>query len=235
MAFYRLLERSEVPYKTRQVFAVIDEFQQVAAFNFTRILELARSAGIGLILSNQTFGALRRKDPGLAAAVEANTQFKQVFAVGGSEEAEHWLKASGIYLDRDYTHSYHFDSMGVVDGGSVSVREKSIPRFSYNDLKVMSAKQNRNLILVGRDMGFARFNGLPLMIETDYHIDEDTYDKRKIAGVAKPAPGTVVVGEFQARSKGDTAPAEAKEEAAEKASRKVRILGEEFGRVNKKK
>lgn len=245
MAFYRMLERSEVPGETRQVYAVIDEFQQVAAFNFTRILELARSAGIGLILSNQTFGALQRKDPGLAGAVEANTQFKQVFAVGGSEEAEHWLKASGIYLDRDYTQSYHFDSMGVVDGSSVSVREKSIPRFSYNDLRVMSAKQHRNLILVGRDMGFARYNGMPLMIETDYHIDKDTYDKRKIAGVAKPAPGTVIVGEFRAcpgngvlagqPGRDDEGEKEPNKDAPKDEGSKVRILGEEFERVKRER
>ena len=234
MAFYRLLERSEVPYKTRQVYAVIDEFQQVAAFNFTRILELARSAGIGLILSNQTMGALKRKDPGLASAVEANTQFKQVFAVGGYEEAEHWCKASGIYLDREYTESYHYDGMGVVDGGSVTVKEKQIPRFSYNDLKKMSAKMRRNLILVGRDMGFAQYNGMPLMIETDYHISKDEYDDLKEAEVAEAAPGTVRVGEFKARS-AVPAPPVPEAEPEEECSGKVRVLGEEFERVKRSK
>ena len=237
MAFYRLLERSEVPYKTRQVYAVIDEFQQVAAFNFTRILELARSAGIGLILSNQTLGALKRKDPGLASAVEANTQFKQVFAVGGYEEAEHWCKASGIYLDREYTESYHYDAMGVVDGGSVTVQEKPIPRFSYNDLKKMSAKTQRNLILVGRDMGYAQYNGMPLMIETDYHIGKETYEDRKEAEVAKAAPGTVRVGEFEARSAVHSPPVPegAKTEKEKEGGGKVVVLGDEFKRVKRSK
>lgn len=241
LAFYRLLERSEVPGKTRQVFAIIDEFQQVAAFNFTRILELARSAGIGLILSNQTLGALQRKDPGLAAAVESNTQFKQVFAVGGIEEAEHWCRASGIYLDHEYTQTYHHDSMGVVKGSSFNVRETAIPRFSYNDLKVMSAKRQRNLILVGRNMGFARYDGMPLMIETDYHIDKHTYNDRKEAGIPEAGPGTVIVGEFRARGSEragatESKPAtEEKEDSVERGRRGVHILGEELKKVRRRK
>jgi hypothetical protein len=66
-----------------------------------------------------------------------------------------------------------------------------VNRFTINDIALTSDHPSRSFLRISRGAGYAQYGGLPVIIESDYHITEEEYRRRK--SLPWPAgPGTLV-------------------------------------------
>ena len=93
LAMFMLLTTATLTTQRRQVYLMIDEFQQVAAHNLDTILQIARSMNVGVILANQSMLDLKQEN--LIHVVEANCRYRQWYAISSPEEQERLSKGSG--------------------------------------------------------------------------------------------------------------------------------------------
>ena len=62
---------------------------------------------------------------------------------------------------------------------SYSETEKVVPRFTINDVSLTSDHPFRSFLRISRGAGYAQYGGLPVIIESSYHISSDEYRRRK--------------------------------------------------------
>ncbi|MCA9166399.1 MAG: TraM recognition domain-containing protein [Planctomycetales bacterium] len=179
--------------KKRQVhvYLIIDEFQRIAARNLDYLLQLARSMNVAVILANQSIQDLRRYD--LVPVLETNCRYRQWFSVSGWEDQDRLSHHSGETVDVLHTKSF---STSTNDKGTSTSRSSSSqqfigPRLTQNDIKLISDDDQKSIVLITRGDGYAQYGGMPVVVETDFHISNDEYQARKDA--EWPAgPGTFV-------------------------------------------
>ncbi len=192
----------------RQLFIVIDEFQQLVSADLAIILQQARSYGIGVIMAHQTQSDLQLPDANMMEVVEENSHFKQIFSVNDLDHRQALEKLSGeaLYHLAGWEQDYDLYRQGVIspDAGispddvldSLSVRmiPQIGPRLSANDLIAMSARQNVCMVQFKRNVGYGQYDGFPFLVRTDYHITREEYQRR--IATPWPAPesacGTIV-------------------------------------------
>ncbi len=191
LAMFMLLTTATLTDQRRQVYLMIDEFQRVAAHNVESILQIARSMNVGVILANQSMADLKRED--LVHVVEANCRYRQWYAVSSPDEQYRISKGSGETVDvmHSETTSRQRDGFNVRVTNSVGSQQMVAPRLTVNDVKLASDDARKSIAVVTRGAGYSQFGGMPVVVESDFHISEQEFLARKNA----PWP-TVGTGSF---------------------------------------
>lgn len=175
---YMLLAAATQTKREHPVFLVIDEFQRMVASNLEYMLQLARSMGVGVILANQSMEDLKKSTTNLIPAVEANCRLRQWFSVSSSDDQHRLIDGSGLTVDRALSRSVSRDSEGR-QSVSYSENEQVVSRFTINDVVLTSDHPFRSFLRIGRGAGYAQYGGLPVIIESAYHISPEEYKRRK--------------------------------------------------------
>ncbi len=196
LAMFMLLTTATLTEQRRQVYLMIDEFQRVAAQNVDAILQIARSMNIGVILANQSMLDLKRDD--LIHVVEANCRYRQWYAVSSPEEQERLSKASGQTVDLLHSESTsrQRDGWEVRTTTSRGSNQFIAPRLSINDIKLASDDPRKSIALVTRGAGYSQFGGMPVIVESDFHISETEFLARKNAPWPSAVSGSFVPSDW---------------------------------------
>lgn len=190
---YSLLTAATQTERRVPVYLVIDEFQRMVAHNVEYMLQLARSMGVGVILANQSMEDLKSSKTDLINAVEANCHYRQWFTVPTSKDRQRVIIGSGETCDEVVTRSQSRNNQGGMTQG-VSRQEWITPRFPMNQLLQVNSNPQQSIVDVSRGDGYALYGGLPIIVESDYHITEDEYDIRKSMAWPESIPGSFVPG-----------------------------------------
>lgn len=196
LASYMLLTAATLTEREVPVYLVIDEFQRMATRNLDYLLQLARSMGVAVILANQSMQDLSRY--GLVSTLETNCRYRQWFAISGCEDQERLSKASGETVDTldSVTVSRSVSDQGTSTTTSLSSREFLAPRLTQNDIKLVSDNDRKSVVLINRGAGYAQYGGMPVIIESDFHISAEEYEKRKSAPWPSSDAGTFLASEW---------------------------------------
>ena len=198
---YMLLAAATQTKRSVPVFLVIDEFQRMVASNLEYMLQLARSMGVGVILANQSMEDLKHSTTNLIPAIEANCRLRQWFSVSSTDDQERLMQGSGVTVDYSLGRSVSCTSDGK-RSVTRSQNETVVNRITINDVALTNDHRFRSFLHLKRGAGYAQFGGLPVIIESGYHISEDEYRRRKALPWPR-LPGSFVPNE---RRDGATAP-----------------------------
>ncbi len=187
---YSLLAASTQTKRNHQVYLVIDEFQRMVASNIEYMLQLARSMGVGVILANQSMQDLRKSKTNLIPAVEANCRFRQWFAVSAQEDRERLIHSSGETVEYLLSET----ETPTANGPRISVQtqERIAPRLTANDILLASDHPKQSIVKVSRGAGYAQFGGMPVIVESDFHITQEEYERRKALSWPDPQAGSFI-------------------------------------------
>lgn len=167
----------------REVALMIDEFQKLTSEHFEKVLQQARSSGIGAILANQSIADLKTVDRDLVQTVRTNTRVKMFFSVTEPDELEAFRELSGEELQ----------TFGVGEVEEIRLR------LSTKDLAALSDHPKRFLLQVTSGSGYTQFAGLPIPVETDWPISKEVSDERaampwpRSPQIRTPAPAPSVL------------------------------------------
>ncbi|MBA3560830.1 MAG: TraM recognition domain-containing protein [Gemmatimonadaceae bacterium] len=175
---YMLLAAATQTERKHPVFLVIDEFQRMVASNLEFMLQLARSMGVGVILANQSMADLKKSTTNLIPAIEANCRLRQWFSVSSSEDQKRLIDASGLAVDYERSRSVTTNANGE-QSVSRSLKETVVPRLTLNDILLTSDHPFRSILRISRGSGYAQYGGFPVVIESEFHISQDEYDRRR--------------------------------------------------------
>lgn len=192
LAMFMLLTTATLTQNRRQVYLMIDEFQRVAAHNVDAILQIARSMNIGVILANQSMLDLKKDE--LVHVVEANCRYRQWYAISSPEEQQRLSKASGETIDLLHSESVSRQRDGFETRTTTTCGSSQFiaPRLSVNDIKLASDDPRKSIALVTRGAGYSQFGGMPVVVESDFHISEQEFMARKNAPWPKVGAGSFV-------------------------------------------
>ncbi len=197
LATYMLMMTSSLTERKVPVYLIIDEFQRMASRNLDYLLQLARSMGIAVILANQSMQDLQRYD--LVSVLETNCRYRQWFAISGWDDQERLSHHSGETVDvlNGESVSSSSNSKGTTTSSSYSTNEFIGPRLTRNDIKLVSDDDRKSIVLINRGAGYAQYGGMPVVIESDFHISKDEYELRKNAPWPTDETGTFVPDEWE--------------------------------------
>lgn len=190
-----LMTAARVERRT-QVYLVIDEFQRMAAQSLEYLLQLSRSLGIGVILSNQSMEDLNLPGSRLVSSIESNCRYRQWFGVTSVEDRKRIKELAGETVELFKTETDAIASDGK-STSSVAWSETVVPRINGNEISRTSARQNTSLVHLTMDAGYAQFGGLPFTLYHDFHISFDEYLRRQNMPWPSDEPGMFVVDDLQ--------------------------------------
>jgi hypothetical protein len=173
-----LAAATQVEERRVPVYLVSDEFQRMVASNLEYMLQLARSMGVGVILANQSMEDLKRSTTNLIPAVEANCRLRQWFSVSSIDDQKRLMHAGGVTVDQVLGETITTTPRGQ-DRVSSSSTETVVNRITVNDISLTNDHPFRSFLHLKRSAGYAQFGGMPLTVQTTYHISEDEYRRRK--------------------------------------------------------
>lgn len=81
---------------------------------------------------------------------------------------------------------------GLKTTTTISVREQLLPRMSVNDILLASDHPSRSIVRIARGEGYAQYGGLPVVVESNFHITKEAYGHRKEFPWPTNIPGTFV-------------------------------------------
>ncbi|MBI1315071.1 TraM recognition domain-containing protein [bacterium] len=174
---YSLLAASTQTERRHQVYLVIDEFQRMVAQNIEYMLQLARSMGVGVIIANQSMQDLRTARADLIPTIEANCRYRQWFAVSALEDRQRLVQSSGKTVD-------------MLEGKSITQTQRGpLPttqwsqfiddRLTVNDVLLASDSPYLSIVKLSRGAGYAQYGGMSVVVESNYHITRDEFDRRR--------------------------------------------------------
>jgi hypothetical protein len=190
---YMLLAAATQTKRQVPVYLVIDEFQRMVASNLEYMLQLARSMGVGVILANQSMEDLKHSTTNLIPAIEANCRLRQWFSVSSTDDQQRLINGSGLTIDHSLGHTVSESARGQ-RSDSYSWSETVVNRITINDVALTNDHRFRSFLHLKRGAGYAQFGGLPVIIESEYHISETEYHRRKALPWPHP-PGAFVPNE----------------------------------------
>jgi hypothetical protein len=135
---------------------------------------------------------LKKSTTNLIPAIEANCRLRQWFSVSSSDDQQRLINASGLTVDRALSRSVSTSSEGK-QTVSYSESEQVVNRFTINDVALTSDHPFRSFLRISRGAGYAQYGGLPVIVESTYHISKEEYDRRR------SLPWPTLPGMFQPR------------------------------------
>jgi len=175
---YMLLAAATQTERRVPVFLMIDEFQRMVASNLEYMLQLARSMGIGIILANQSMEDLKKSATNLIPPIEANCRLRQWFSVSSTDDQERLINGSGLTVDYTTGRTVSTNADGK-QSVSESRNETVVSRFTLNDVALTNDHPFRSFLHLKRGAGYAQYGGLPVIIQSSYHISRQEYQRRK--------------------------------------------------------
>ena len=94
------------------------------------------------------------------------------------EDFERLIKSSGETVDIEYGRKSDPKPDGTVRY-SYSESERVVPRITMNDVLLTSDHPFRSFVQITRGEGYAQYGGFPVIIESNYHISEAEYRRRR--------------------------------------------------------
>ena len=197
LASYMLLTAATLTERKVPVYLVVDEFQRMASRNLDYLLQLARSMGVAVILANQSMQDLVRYD--LTSTLETNCRYRQWFAISGWDDQERLSRASGETVDTmdSISVSHSVSDRGTTTSTSRSRNDFIAPRLTKNDIKLVSDDDRKSVVLINRGAGYAQYGGMPVIIESDFHISAAEYGQRKAAPWPSTDTGTFLASDWE--------------------------------------
>lgn len=189
---YMLLAAATKTKRNHPVYLVVDEFQRMVAANLEYMLQLARSMGVGLILANQAMEDLKTPTTNLIPAIEANCRIRNWFSVSSEDDQERLMRSGGLTVDYLTSRSVSTTHDGR-QSTTYSRTEQVVNRIISNDISLTNDHPFRSFLRISRGGGYAQYGGLPVIIESDYHISQEEYERRK-AFPWPQLPGSFVPG-----------------------------------------
>lgn len=173
-----------------KVHLVIDEFQRALGEGVEHTLQLARSHDIGLVLSNQSMADLDVTSPKVYQAVAGNCAIRRWFSAMSKRDLEE------LYTLMGTTEVTRETVSRGPDGTTTSYQQEHEPRARMTDLHAISEESSMSFLQVaGRGRGYARYNGIPFVCYSEYHISEEQYLNRKSLPWPSDLPGMIVAKE----------------------------------------
>lgn len=186
-----LLLVSSAPEERRvRVYLVVDEFQRMVANNVEAMLQLARSMGVSVILANQSLQDLKTTTTDLIPVIEANCRYRQWFSVSSTADRELLMTLGGETIESLESVSVSWNNLSR--SVSRSTREEILPRLSLNDIMLVSDHPRLSVVRISRGDGYAQYGGLPIVVESGFHITREEYERRKQFPWPAAVPGTIV-------------------------------------------
>ena len=71
------------------------------------------------------------------------------------------------------------------------------PRLTKNDIKLVTDDDRKNIIQLTRGAGYSQYGGMPLVVESDFHITKDEYERRRDSPWPTGEHGTFKPDEWQ--------------------------------------
>ena len=133
---------------------------------------------MGIILANQSMEDLKKPGLNLIPPIEANCRLRQWFSVSSSEDQQRLINASGETIDIEYGRTSQENAEGEMRY-SYSEKETKVPRITLNDILLTSDHPFRSFLRIGRGAGYAQYGGMPFIIESQFHISEEEYKRRR--------------------------------------------------------
>lgn len=197
LAVYMLLVSATLSRRNLPVYLIIDEFQRMASHNLDYMLQLARGMGVGVILANQSVQDLKQAD--LVSVLETNCRYRQWFAVSGWDDQERICKASGETIDtlNSVSVSRSNTDRGTVRNVSRSSQQFIAPRLTRNDIKLISDDDRQSIALINRGAGYSQYGGMPIVVESDFHVSKAEFERRKNASWPQGERGTFVPNQWR--------------------------------------
>jgi len=195
MVAFPLLVAAKRSKRRFPVFLVIDEFQRMVANNLEAMLQLARSMDVSVILANQTMADLKKSRTNLIPAIEANCRFRQCFGLSLAEDRDRVIKSSGETID--YLSSISMPAGGGWSDTTTTIQQHILSRLGINDVLLATDHPHHSIVRITRGKGYAQYGGMPFVVEADYHISREEYERRKATPWPTGLPGTFVPCQFQ--------------------------------------
>lgn len=198
LAVYLLLTTAKLSSRDKQVYLIIDEFQRIATSNLDYLLQLSRSMGVGVTLANQSIADLRKS--GLDIVIDSNCRYRRWFGVAAWEEQDRLVNGSGECVDQlgGWSMQTSTDSQGRQrESFSESSKEFIGPRLTKNDIKQVTDDDRKSIIQLTRGAGYSQYGGLPLIVESDFHITKEEYERRRDSPWPTGEHGTFKPDEWQ--------------------------------------
>jgi hypothetical protein len=175
---YMLLAAATQTKRSCPVVLVIDEFQRMVAANLEYMLQLARSMGVSVILANQSMEDLKKSTTNHIPTIEANCRLRQWLSVSSTDDQDRLIHSSGETVDRAISRSVTTNSEGKTSK-SYSETEQVVNRFCMNDVLRTNDHPFKSFLRISRGDGYAQYGGLPVIVESSYHISPEEYGRRK--------------------------------------------------------
>lgn len=189
------------------VHLIADEAQCLLSKNIQPILEQARSYGVACTLAHQNMSQLKRSDGSdLRETILANTAIKRYHAVRDPESQKLVAAASGraLYYDMSWDQlKRRAVGQGEIDRtyactGADSVMRVGITqrvgdRLEAEDLARMNRRIDQSVLLVERGEGLTQLAG-GVVLNSDWPLDKETYDRRAQQPWPEATPGTLSAG-----------------------------------------
>ncbi len=202
LAVYSILTAAIQSQSGRQIYLFIDEVQRIISKDLTIFLELARGAGIGVILSNQSLSQLKDGGNDFRSVVLDNTQLNIVFSCADPEFLKILGFGSGKAIFEMPQRTRYFGALNQEFLSWDFIEEQVAPRFDINDLIETGAKKELCYVRVGQNLGFSQFNGYPIQMLADFHLSARQYQKRSRSPWPSLAkyPGAFIPGDISENS-----------------------------------
>ena len=102
------------------------------------------------------------------------------------------MRSSGLTVDLLNSRSVSTDREGR-RSVTHSQTEQVVNRITMNDIALTNDHPFRSFLRISRGAGYAQYGGLPVIIQSDYHISKEEYDRRK-AFPWPQEPGSFIPG-----------------------------------------
>ena len=219
LLFYGGLDVSDIIATAKQkgeivrsvpVIFIFDEFASIVSDTFLPAIAQGRSLGLGCLMGIQTLHQLNLGDKDYANAFIAQTAYKHVLSATDLFTRQYIVDTSGE-VDRPsaswrQTFPKGLDeipesllSPHALPGGMPffapegNVTNRRGPRLNMNDVMRYSAERHSSLYSTVENHNGTQDNGGWVPLYTGYHINRETYERRKAEPFPSGTPGTIPV------------------------------------------
>lgn len=190
LALFSLLTASQVTHDSqrRQVYVVIDEFQELVSAEIRKFFDQARNKRIAIIAANQSDAQLDAVDRTVRRAIADNVGLRVDFSANDLQSRADLVDLSGeaYYTEESFGTQFgqSSNSEGVDTNSwseSHSASQKIGPRYRMNDIAGFSAEDGHCVVWEKQNRGLGQFGGLPDPVEAYFHISKEDFEARSQA------------------------------------------------------
>lgn len=189
---YSLIAAGNKVKRKHRVYLVIDEFQRMISQNLSLVLQQARSMGVSVILANQSMQDLKTSKVDMIPSIQSNCRYRQWFSVSNLKDQQELIAGSGETVDVMFSTGVSENGLRISE--SFQKTEQRAARVGINEVLLTSDNPDSSFVKLSRGAGYAQYGGMVTEVQSDYHITQAEYERRK----SLPWP-TEVTGSFMPR------------------------------------